>query len=108
MTFYKVPFRGGTKRAQLVNHSVYDTDFQQVPRNDILRNDNKVFATAPHPSLRDTFSPREKALMAVPLKTNGLVVMLGFFTKDFYAVPFRGIATSLRFLAMTFSDKKRL
>ena len=28
--------------------------------------------------------------MAVPLKTNGLVVMLGFFTKDFYAVPFRG------------------
>ncbi len=34
--------------------------------------------------------------------------MLGFFTKDFYAVPFRGIATSLRFLAMTFSDKKRL
>ena len=34
-----------------------------MPRNDILRNDNKVFATAPHPSLRDTFSPRAKALM---------------------------------------------
>ena len=46
--------------------------------------------------------------MAVPLKTNGLVVMLGFLTKGFYAVPFRGIATTLRFLAMTFSDKKRL
>ena len=34
-----------------------------MPRNDILRNDNKVFATASHPSLRDTFSPRAKALM---------------------------------------------
>ena len=28
--------------------------------------------------------------MAAALKTNGLVVMLGFFNKDFYAVPFRG------------------
>ena len=29
----------------------------------------------PHPSLRDTFSPRAKALMTVPLKANGLVGM---------------------------------
>ena len=47
MAFHKVPFRGSTERAQLVKHSVYDTDFQQVPCNDILRNGNKVFVTIP-------------------------------------------------------------
>ena len=72
-----------------------------ISRNDMLRNDNKVFTAAPSSvGFAATFSPRAKALITV-LKANGLVDMLGFFTKDFYAAPFRGIATSLRFLAMT-------
>ena len=38
-----------------------------VPRNDIIRDGNKMFISTPppHPSLRDTFSPRAKALTAV-------------------------------------------
>ena len=57
----------------------------------MLRNNNKVFTAAPSSvGFAATFSHRAKALMAAALKTNGLVVMLGFFTKDFYAVPFRG------------------
>ena len=44
-----------------------------LPRNDMLKNGNKMFISAPHPSLRDIFSPRAKALTAVQLITNGLV-----------------------------------
>ena len=43
-------------------YSIYSMSaFQKVPRNDILRNSKKCLHPPPHPSLRDTFSPREEA-----------------------------------------------
>ena len=64
---YKEPFWGNTERARLENSLIYVIVFPSAPHNDILRNNNTVFTSAPHPSLRDTFSRRAKALMNVPL-----------------------------------------
>ncbi len=69
---YKEPFffGGGElahERARLENSLIYVIVFPSAPHNDILRNNNTVFTSAPHPSLRDTFSRRAKALMNAPL-----------------------------------------
>ena len=60
---YKEPFWGRMERARLENSLIYVIVFPSAPHNDILRNNNTVFTSAPHPSLRDTFSPRVKAFI---------------------------------------------
>ena len=54
--------------------------FQSLHCNDLFSNNNKVFSSTPHPSLRDTFAPQAKALTAVQLfiqKTSILYPFVG-------------------------------
>ncbi len=55
--------------------------FQSLHCNDLFSNNNKVFSSAPHPSLRDTFAPQAKALTAVQL----------FIQKTSILYPFGGL-----------------
>ena len=55
--------------------------FQSLHCNDLFSNNNKVFSSAPHPSLRDTFAPQTKALTAVQL----------FIQKTSILYPFGGL-----------------
>ena len=52
--------------------------FQSLHCNDLFSNNNKVFSSTPHPSLRDTFAPQAKALTAVQLFTEETSILYPF------------------------------
>ncbi len=79
----RYPFEGARSvHDQKAVSSYLLVSFQSLHCNDLFSNNNKVFSSAPHPSLRDTFSPRAKALTAVQL----------FIRKTSILYPFGGLA----------------